>query len=98
MNRSSVTAGLIILLALCVMGTAVLSYYYVISIRNLSTVQMSLIEEQRTVQADREKVRALLNDLAAYGRTNQAIVPLIQSLSRVPLGTNRVDEIGGADE
>ena len=98
MNRSSVTAGLIILLALCVMGTAVLAYWYVISIRNLSTVQMRLVEEQRTVQADREKVRALLNDLAAYGRTNQAIVPLIQSLGGIPLGTNQVETTGGSDE
>ena len=80
------------------MGTAVLAYSYVISIRNLSVVQAQLGTIQQQVQVDQDKVRRLIADLSAYGKTNTAIIPLLESEGLIKTSTNMVVIGGGEDE
>lgn len=74
MQKNTITAGLIILLALSVMGTALLSYYYVLSLRNLSQAR----NEIWAIQQRQTRVNGLLRETLVYSRTNADILPLLE--------------------
>jgi len=81
MNKSIVTAGLIILLTLSVMGTAFLSYYYVLTIRDLGRSQINIV----AIQQKQNQVNALIHDAVTYSKTNQAILPILNSLDKISI-------------
>ena len=86
MRKSSLTAGLLILLCANVLITAVLSCWYVQSIRTMRDVQ-------KTAAADalsRNFVQSLANEAAEYAKKNPEMENLLKSYkpSQSPIVTN----------
>ena len=75
MNKNSVTAGLIIVFAFCVMGTSVLSYYYVLSVRRLGRVHAEWFE----VQQLQTRVNYFSRDALRYSLSHPEIIPILDS-------------------
>lgn len=74
------------MLSLCVMATAVLAYYHVLSVRNLNRANFQV----RNIQQQQSRVNALLREALQFSRTNRSIIPVLQSAG-VTLPAGRVE-------
>jgi hypothetical protein len=75
MKGASVTAGLIILLSLSVTGTALLAYWYVLT---LGAIKETSGRFER-IEAMRARSRALAKEATEYGRTHPEILTMLES-------------------
>jgi hypothetical protein len=79
MKGASVTAGLIILLSLSVTGTALLAYWYALTLGaiNKTSERFARIEETRA------RSQALAREATEFGRTHPEILTLLEAYGYV---------------
>jgi hypothetical protein len=80
MKKSSVTSALVALLTLSVLVTAILSFWYVQSIRKLRIAQAQVT----TATYNLNGVQALWNEATEFGKTNPRMVSLLKSIAQPP--------------
>lgn len=76
MKNNQLTFALVGVLFLTTLGTAVLSFKYVSSMRRFQAVQIRLLLLNNT----RSFLTQLINDSAEYGKKDSSINPILQSI------------------
>ena len=87
MKKSLLSTGLMSLLCVSVLATAVFCYCYIQSIRRMHRLQAVAAE----AAFNRNRIQSLANEAAEYGKRNKAMEMLLQSMNRSarsPASTN----------
>jgi hypothetical protein len=87
MRKNSFSTGLVSLLCVSVLATAVFCYCYIQSIRRMHRLQALAAE----AAFNRNRIQSLANEAAEYGKRNKSMETLLQSMSRAarsPASTN----------
>ncbi|MEO8425566.1 MAG: hypothetical protein ABI651_00495 [Verrucomicrobiota bacterium] len=87
MKKHVLSTGLVSLLCVSVLATAVFCYCYIQSIRRMHRLQAVAAE----AAFNRNRIQSLANEAAEYGKRNKSMELLLQSMSlsaRSPASTN----------
>jgi predicted Holliday junction resolvase-like endonuclease len=87
MKKYLLSAGLVSLLCVSVLATAVFCYCYIQSIRRMHRLQAVAAE----AAFNRNRIQSLANEAAEYGKRNKSMEMLLQSMNRSarsPASTN----------
>jgi len=87
MKKGFLSTGLMSLLCVSVLATAVFCYCYIQSIRRMHRLQGAAAE----AAFNRNRIQSLANEAAEYGKRNKSMEILLQSMSRSsrsPASTN----------
>ena len=87
MKKNLLSTGLVSLLCVSVLATAVFCYCYIQSIRRMHRLQAAAAE----AAFNRNRIQTLANEAAEYGKRNKSMELLLQSMShsaKSPASTN----------
>ena len=92
MKLNLATTNLVLVLVLLVLGTALLSYGYVQSCRQLARMQANAME----ANYKRNVIQALANETAEYAKHNPKMEALLKSMNQKPqLGSTNASRMPG---